>query len=460
MLASVAGLTLSAVGGDSLSNYLPLATANTSVSVTPAQLALTATGTQVYNGTTSFAGSNLTIAGVNGQTFTATGSGTLSTPNVQTNQPLASVAGLTLSPVGGDLLSNYQPLATANTSVSVTPATLTYVATAASQTYGSSNSSFSGTITGFVNGETVTTSTSGVPTFTSATNAASNVGNYAINGAGLTANNGNYIFVQAAGNAAALDINPAALTITADNGTKVYGQTLALAGNAFTSSGLQNGQTIGSVGLTSSGAAASAVVASSPYAITPSAATGGTFTPSNYLITYVAGALTVNPAPLTIAANPETKYAGIAFIFNGVDYSVTGLLGADTVTGVTLTSSGAPMMALPGTYSIDLKAGSLTGAGISNYTVTYVPAPFTVLPSSLNNLPISSTTRSELGSLIGAMFEPSYGEKQFYQLEVPGTLFRMAPTAFDGIAAGSSLVDVRIGLENIYSLDRFQSFRH
>ena len=460
MLASVAGLTLSAVGGDSLSNYLPLATANTSVSVTPAQLVLTATGTQVYNGTTSFAGSNLTIAGVNGQTFTATGSGTLSTPNVQTNQPLASVAGLTLSPVGGDLLSNYQPLATANTSVSVTPATLTYVATAASQTYGSSNSSFSGTITGFVNGETVTTSTSGVPTFTSATNAASNVGNYAINGAGLTANNGNYIFVQAAGNAAALDINPAALTITADNGTKVYGQTLAMAGNAFTSSGLQNGQTIGSVGLTSSGAAASAVVASSPYAITPSAATGGTFTPSNYLITYVAGALTVNPAPLTIAANPETKYAGIAFIFNGVDYSVTGLLGADTVTGVTLTSSGAPMMALPGTYSIDLKAGSLTGAGISNYTVTYVPAPFTVLPSSLNNLPISSTTRSELGSLIGAMFEPSYGEKQFYQLEVPGTLFRMAPTAFDGIAAGSSLVDVRIGLENIYSLDRFQSFRH
>ena len=460
MLASVAGLTLSAVGGDSLSNYLPLATANTSVSVTGATLSLTATGTQVYNGTTSFAGSNLTITGVSGQTFTATGSGTLSTPNVQTNQPLASVAGLTLSPVGGDLLSNYQPLATANTSVSVTPATLTYVATAASQTYGSSNSSFSGTITGFVNGETVTTSTSGVPTFTSATNAASNVGNYAINGAGLTANNGNYIFVQAAGNAAALDINPAALTITADNGTKVYGQTLAMAGNAFTSSGLQNGQTIGSVGLTSSGAAASAVVASSPYAITPSAATGGTFTPSNYLITYVAGALTVNPAPLTIAANPETKYAGIAFIFNGVDYSVTGLLGADTVTGVTLTSSGAPMMALPGTYSIDLKAGSLTGAGISNYTVTYVPAPFTVLPSSLNNLPISSTTRSELGSLIGAMFEPSYGEKQFYQLEVPGTLFRMAPTAFDGIAAGSSLVDVRIGLENIYSLDRFQSFRH
>ena len=56
----------------------------------------------------------------------------------------------------------------------------------------------------------------------------------------------------------------------------------------------QNGETVGSVTETSPGTAATASVAGSPYAITPaSAATGGTFTPSNYTITYVNGALTV-----------------------------------------------------------------------------------------------------------------------------------------------------------------------
>jgi hypothetical protein len=52
---------------------------------------------------------------------------------------------------------------------------------------------------------------------------ASNVGSYAINGSGLTANNGNYSFVQTAGNATALTITPAppplaptALPVTTD----------------------------------------------------------------------------------------------------------------------------------------------------------------------------------------------------------------------------------------------------
>ena len=36
-----------------------------------------------------------------------------------------------------------------------------------------------------------------------------------------------------------------------------------------------------------------------PYSITASAATGGTFTPGDYTIGYVPGAMTVNPAALT-----------------------------------------------------------------------------------------------------------------------------------------------------------------
>jgi filamentous hemagglutinin family protein len=91
-------------------------------------------------------------------------------------------------------------------------------------------------------------------------------------------------------------ITPAPLTITAQNVSKVYGQAPALTG--FDASALVNGETVGSVTLTSAGQAATAAVPGSPYAIVPSSATGGTFTPSNYSISYVSGVLTVTPAPV------------------------------------------------------------------------------------------------------------------------------------------------------------------
>ncbi len=89
-------------------------------------------------------------------------------------------------------------------------------------------------------------------------------------------------------------ISPAPLTITAQDVGKVYGQTPVL--SAFAASALVNGETVGSVTLTSAGQVASASVAGSPYAIVPSSATGGTFTPGNYSISYVNGVLTVTPA--------------------------------------------------------------------------------------------------------------------------------------------------------------------
>jgi hypothetical protein len=91
-------------------------------------------------------------------------------------------------------------------------------------------------------------------------------------------------------------ITPAPLTITAQDVSKVYGQAPTLTG--FDASALVNGETVGSVTLTSAGQAANAAVPGSPYAIVPSSATGGTFTPSNYSIGYVNGVLIVTPAPV------------------------------------------------------------------------------------------------------------------------------------------------------------------
>src|SRR5207253_2190038 len=85
----------------------------------------------------------------------------------------------------------------------------------------------------------------------------------------------NYSLTQPAGLTA--NITGAALTITANNQSKTYGSTVTTGAGStqFTSTGLQNGEAIGSVtiAIANSGALATATVANSPYTITPSAAT-------------------------------------------------------------------------------------------------------------------------------------------------------------------------------------------
>ena len=147
-----------------------------------------------------------------------------------------------------------------------------------------------------------------------------NVGTYSTTLGNLS--NSNYNIVLEGG-APTFAITPHTLTITADNQSKMVGDSFTFTGTEFTSSGLQNGQTIGSVTLTSAGADASASAAGSPYSIVPSNATGGTFTPSNYSIGYVAGLFTVNapavsntvpPIPSTvteiITGNSAANYNG------------------------------------------------------------------------------------------------------------------------------------------------------
>jgi hypothetical protein len=97
-------------------------------------------------------------------------------------------------------------------------------------------------------------------------------------------------------------ISPAPLTITAQDVSKVYGQTPVL--SAFDASALVNGETVGGVTLASAGQVATASVAGSPYAIVPSNATGGTFTPGNYSISYVNGVLAVTPTTVVPPIEP------------------------------------------------------------------------------------------------------------------------------------------------------------
>ncbi|MFX8523832.1 hypothetical protein ABTM10_20335, partial [Acinetobacter baumannii] len=71
---------------------------------------------------------------------------------------------------------------------------------------------------------------------------------------------------------------------------------------------MQNSETIGTVTVAyGTGAAATANVGTYTGSVTPSAATGGTFTASNYNITYATGNIVVGRREILITANNASK---------------------------------------------------------------------------------------------------------------------------------------------------------
>lgn len=169
------------------------------------------------------------------------------------------------------------------------------------------------------------------------------------------------------------------LSVTAnDHSPKIYGSTVTFTGTEYTSTGLVNAETVGTVTLVSAGAAPGAPVA--VYAITPSGATAnGPFLPSNYTITYINGTLPVTQAPLTIKANDATKTGGDTFTPTGTAFTTpVAPQNGETVGSVTITSPGATTTATAGSYA--LTPSNATGGTFtpSNYAITYTPGALTV----------------------------------------------------------------------------------
>ncbi len=164
----------------------------------------------------------------------------------------------------------------------------------------------------------------------------------------------------------ALTVTPAALTITADNQTKVYGAALPTLTASYI--GFVNGDT--SANLTtqptlSTMATAASHVAGSPYAINASGAAD-----SDYSISYVAGTLTVTPAALTITADNETKVYGAALPNLTASYAgfVNGDTSASLTTQPTLSTTANAASHVSGSpYGI-----TANGAVDSDYSISYV----------------------------------------------------------------------------------------
>jgi len=166
------------------------------------------------------------------------------------------------------------------------------------------------------------------------------------------------------------DITTAPLAITAKNQSKCYGIVKVLDNTAFTAVGLQNGETVGTVTLTSaSGSPATISAAINVYLldITPSAATGGTFTASNYSITYAKGDFTVNPvSQVGVASSSEILCQNT--VLNPITHTTIVATGIATATGlpagVTAAWSGTEANGL-----ITI-SGTPTVSGVFNYTIT------------------------------------------------------------------------------------------
>src|SRR5205807_803905 len=155
--------------------------------------------------------------------------------------------------------------------------------------------------------------------------------------------------------AGSLTVTPAPLTITADSKSKVYGAPLPTLTVSYT--GLVNGDTAATFSTApntpptlSTTATATSHVNSSP--ITPTA-TPHDALPTYYSISYVAGTLTVTPAPLTITADSKSKVYGAPLPTLTISY--TGLVNGDTAASLTTpptTSTTASAASHVNSYSI------------------------------------------------------------------------------------------------------------
>jgi hypothetical protein len=193
-------------------------------------------------------------------------------------------------------------------------------------------------------------------------------------GAGETVAGGPYAITQGTLNAGSnysitfigdtFSITPKALTVTADAGqSKVYGA--ADPTLTYQSSGL-----VGTDSLTGSlGRAAGETVAGGPYAITQGTLDAG----SNYALTFVGNNFSITPYGVTVVAN-----AGQSKVYGSVDptltYQSTGLLGADTFSGVLARAAGETVAGGP--YAIG--QGTLDAG--SNYSITFVASNFSITP--------------------------------------------------------------------------------
>ncbi len=353
--------TYSIMGSGLTSGNYNITYAPGALTVSAAALTVTANNaSKVYDGLAYSGGNGVSYSGfVNGETSSVLGGALAYGGTAQ-----GAVNAGTYSIMGSGLTSGNYNITYAPGALTVSAAALTVTANNASKVYdGLAYSGGNGvSYSGFVNGETSSV-LGGTLAYGGTAQGAVNAGTYSIMGSGLTS--GNYNITYAPG---ALTVSAAALTVTANNASKVYDGLAYSGGNGVAYSGFVNGETASVLGGTLAyGGTAQGASAAGSYSITASGLTSG-----NYNITYAPGTLTISPALVTLTITPDaaSKTYGQTLVLNS--YSVAGsLIGSDAIGSVSLASAGTAASAGAGTYDITASNAVFSSGSAANYAITY-----------------------------------------------------------------------------------------
>ena len=299
--AGTQSLTLGSLGladGTGLASNYQIAKSGNTGAVTAA--ALTLNGDKTYDSTTTFRLRRSTAAtistGINGETLTVTGSGSVASANVSAGTQSLTLGSLGLAD-GTGLASNYQITKSGNTGA-VTAAALTLNG---DKTYDLTTtfaaSAFNGgAISTGINGETLTVTGSGsvASANVSAGTQSLTLGSLGLaNGTGLASN----YQIAKSGNTGA--VTAAALTL---NGDKTYDLTTTFAASAFNGGTISTGINGETLTVTGSGSVASANVSAGTQSLTLGSLglADGTGLASNYQIAKSGNTGAVTAAALTL----------------------------------------------------------------------------------------------------------------------------------------------------------------
>jgi hypothetical protein len=286
-------------------------------------------------------------------------------PTLSTSATAAShVKSYTITARGA--VDNDYTIGYVNGNLTVTPVALMITADDRSKAYGAALPTLTASYDGLVNGDTSASLTT-APTLSTTATAASHVNTYTITASGAADSDYTISYVNGT-----LTVTPVALTITADDTSKVYGAALPTLTASY--DGFINGDTSTSLTtqpmLSTSATAASHV---NTYPITAGSALDG-----DYTISYVNGTLTVTPAALTITADDRSKVYGAALPIFTASYS--GLVNGDTATSLTT----APSLDTSATAASHVGSYAITASGAvdTDYTISYVAGTLTVTPAT------------------------------------------------------------------------------
>ena len=399
----IAVTSTTTLGGANAGNYTLTQPTGLSANITAKPLTVTGAtaSNKVYDATTTATITGGTLVGViaaDAANVTLVPTGTFATANVGTGIVVTST-----STLSGTKASNYSLTQPTGLTANITAKALTVTGLTTNPASGVTYSGTTvcplkgtGSLVGVLAADAGNVTLSGTPT---GTFPSANVGTYSITITGYSLGgsaSGNYTLTTPL--TISGKITAASITITPTPLSKVYGTTepASVTGQTtFTVSGLQNGETIGTVTINYGNQAQNireqvgTYSTNANYSTTASNAAGGTFTASNYTITYATGTFSVTPAPFYWIGGTSTNWRTTSNWYSAglqQDYDYPGKTNSADVVYIAMTGgpSGTPSSISNATVVLDstLTVSSITIGNAGNSTINLSPNAGTTLTTS------------------------------------------------------------------------------